>query len=631
MKLIAIRPLKDCNPDYLKLLSTEETYFLCNNYEIDKEDRITETSGLPIGFFSTKKPNINVQAIVGKNGSGKSTLIELFFGAINNIAFDHQKIKIADIIKLKGLRMEIYYETDTFYKARIFDDAISFSKYDGRSKKINIPIKTEAVDLKDFFYSIVVNYSHYAYNNYIEGNEWLEGLFHKNDGYRTPIVLNPFRNRGNIDINSENHLVKSRLIANLLLSTKDNHFREITKNLYATHLQLSVDRKNIKRYKTLYTKSKDKTEQKITIKELYLDEEDLLSRLDRHFKFGYKNLDKKKYKVAIDYIVYKLVSIALKYYNHEDDYFSKEEDRFNESKLSHFFNELFIDTSHVTLKLRQTINFLKFKHIELKKQTIPLDTLSKINSKILSSRRKIKVESIDLIPPPIFNTEILLTPVKQKEKRVPFKMLSSGEKQMIYSVSSILYHILNLESVPSNTKKRTAYRHINIVLEEIEMYAHPEMQRTYIKYIIESIERLSLERTQSINLCFVTHSPFILSDIPETNILFLNEQGTPEPLSASLKTFGGNIHDLLAHSFFLKEGAIGAFALDKIDNIIKHLTDEKLLSSTSEQRNDLIENIQLIGEPFLRNKLLDMYYMKFGKQTRIQELEAELKKLRAND
>ncbi|MGQ4827985.1 hypothetical protein, partial [Enterococcus faecalis] len=88
---------------------------------------------------------------------------------------------------------------------------------------------------------------------------------------------------------------------------------------------------NIKRYKTLYTKSKDKTEQKITIKELYLDEEDLLSRLDRHFKFGYKNLDKKKYKVAIDYIVYKLVSIALKYYNHEDDYFSKEEDRFNES------------------------------------------------------------------------------------------------------------------------------------------------------------------------------------------------------------------------------------------------------------------------------------------------------------
>lgn len=629
MKLIAIRPLKDCNPDYLKLLSTEETYFLCNNYKIDLEDKITETAGLPIGFFSTKMPHINVQAIVGKNGSGKSTLIELFFGAINNIAFDHQKIKIADIIKLKGLRMDVYYETDTFYKARIFDDAIFFSKYDGRSKKINIPIKTEAVDLKDFFYSIVVNYSHYAYNNDIEGNEWLEGLFHKNDGYRTPIVLNPFRDSGNIDINSENHLVKSRLIANLLLPIKDNHFREITKNLHASHLQLSVDRKNIKRNKILYIKSKDKAEQKITIKELQLNEEDLLGRLDRHFKFGYKHLDKKKYKVAIDYLVYKIVNIALKYYNHEDYYFSKEEDRFNESKLSHFFNELFIDTSHVTLKLRQTINFLKFKHIELKKQTIPLDTLSKINSKILSSRRKIKIESIDLIPPPIFNTEILLTPVTQKEKRVPFKLLSSGEKQMIYSVSSILYHILNLESVSSNTRKRTAYRHINIVLEEIEMYAHPEMQRTYIKYIIESIGRLSLERTQSINLCFVTHSPFILSDIPGTNILFLNEQGTPEPLSPSLKTFGGNIHDLLAHSFFLKEGAIGAFALDKIDNIIKRLTDEKLLSNTNEERNDLIENIQLIGEPFLRNKLLDMYYTKFDKQPRIQELEAELKKLRA--
>lgn len=631
MKLIAIRPLEDCNPDYLKLLSTEETYFLCNNYKIDQEDKITEIACLPVGFFSTKKPHINVQAIVGKNGSGKSTLIELFFGVINNIAFDHQKIKIADIKKLEGLRIEIYYETDTFYKAVIFDDTISFFKYDGRSKKINIPIKREAVDLKDFFYSIVVNYSHYAYNNDLDGNEWLEGLFHKNDGYRTPIVLNPFRDSGNIDINSENHLVKSRLIANLLLPTEDNYFREITKNLHASHLKLSVERKKTKRNKTLYTKSKDKAEQKITIKELHLDEADLLSRLDRYFKFGYKNLDKKKYKIAIDYIVYKLVSIALKYYNHEDDYFSKEDDRFNESKLEHFFDALFIDTSHITLKLRQTINFLKFEHIELEEQTIPLDTLSKINNDILSKRRTIRVESIELIPPPIFNTEILLTPVKQKGKRIPFKMLSSGEKQMIYSVSSILYHILNLESVPSNTTKRTVYRHINVVLEEIEMYAHPEMQRTYIKYIIGSIERLSLKRTQSINLCFVTHSPFILSDIPEMNILFLNEQGTSEPLSASLKTFGGNIHDLLADSFFLKEGAIGAFALDKIDNIIKQLTGEKLLSSTNEQRNDLIENIQLIGEPFLRNKLLDMYYTKFDKQRRIDELEAELIKLKAND
>ncbi len=631
MKLIAIRPLEGCNSKYLKLLSTKELYLLCNNYEIDGEDKIIETVSLPKGFFSSKMPEINVQAIVGKNGSGKSTIIELLFRALNNIAFDYQKIKIADISKIEGLRVEVYYETDTFYKVRIIDDEILFFKYDGRSKKINISIINESIDLKDLFYSIVVNYSHYAYNvSDMDENEWIDGLFHKNDAYRTPIVLNPYRIRGNIDINSENHLVKSRLIANLLLPIKDNHFREITKNLYASHLVLSVNRKG-KRNKTLYTKSKDKTESRITIKELHLDEDDLLIRLDRYYKFDYKNLDKKQYRIAVDYVVYKLVSIALKYYNHEDSYFSKEEDRFNESKLDDFFDEIFKDTSHITLKLRQTINYLKFKHIELKKQTLTLEELSKTNNDILSKRKTIKVENIELIPPPIFNTEIILTPINEKTKRVPFRMLSSGEKQMIYSVSSILYHILNLESVSSNTKKRTAYRYINVILEEIEMYAHPEMQRNYVKNLIESIERLSLKRTLSVNLCFITHSPFILSDIPDQNILFLTELGTPEPLAKSLKTFGGNIHDLLAHSFFLKEGAIGAFALDKINKIIEQLAEENIKDYTEEDKSELLKNIQLIGEPFLRNKLLDMYYIKFDKQKRIDELEAELKKLKIND
>lgn len=626
MKIIAIRPLKDCRPDYIKLLSTGTIYFLLNNFEIDQEDKITEKISLPKNFFSSIKPQINIQAIVGKNGSGKSTLIELLFRAINNIAFDYQKIKIADIRKLEKLKVEIYFETDTFYKVRIDDDKISFFKYDGRSKKINIPIKNEAINLKDFFYSIVVNYSHYAYNAN-DNDKWMDGLFHKNDGYRTPLVLNPFRKQGNIDINSENHLVKSRLISNLLLPITDNHFRNISKNLYASDLELRVNKiSGNKPYKELY-RLKDKTS--ITMKEVILDKDDLLRRLDSYFKFGYKTLDLNKYQIAIDYVIYKLVSIALKYYNHEDDYFLKEEKQFNNSKIDQFFKEIYEDTSHITLKLRQTIIFLKFKHIELKDQVISLENLSKINNDILK-RKTAKAVSIELLPPPIFTIEVVLTSVNNKKKKVPFRTLSSGEKQMIYSVSSILYHILNLESVSSNTQKRTAYRHINVVLEEVEMYAHPEMQRTYIDYIIKSIEKLSLRRTLGINICFITHSPFILSDIPESNILFLNEVGLPEPLAEKLKTFGGNIHDLLAQSFFLTEGAVGAFALNKIDHTIKTLKEKNMENSTDDERNEILENINIIGEPFLRNKLLDMYYLKFEKEKRIAELEAKLQKLKSN-
>lgn len=45
---------------------------------------------------------------------------------------------------------------------------------------------------------------------------WIKGVFHKNDGYLAPLVLNPKRTKGNIDINIENHLAKSRLMSSEL-------------------------------------------------------------------------------------------------------------------------------------------------------------------------------------------------------------------------------------------------------------------------------------------------------------------------------------------------------------------------------------------------------------------------------
>ncbi|NLR57638.1 ATP-binding cassette domain-containing protein [Chitinophaga polysaccharea] len=639
MKLIAIRPLEGCNPNYLKLLTAGKTYFFCNNFAIDENDAITEAKILPVDFFSNGALQISVEAVVGKNGSGKSTLIELLFRAINNIAYEFQKTRIADLIKIKDLRVEFFYLTDTFYKVKIIDNEITFFKYDKKSKKINLALNR--FSLKDFFYSIVVNYSHYAYNvNELDEDDWIDGLFHKNDGYRTPLVLNPLRTNGNIDINSENHLVKSRLISNLLHQSADKHFRQLTPKLLAKYLKLTINKS--KRGTVLYRKvtnsevtPKDNfgivsTEQDVTLNDLKINKHLLLKRLDGYYKFSYNKLDKEKYEVATDYLLYKMVSIALKYYNYEGPFFSKEKGQFDESMLDLFLEKLYNDTSHITIKLRQTVNFLKYGHIDFKDQEISLDALSKVNADLIEKHRRYGLENIELIPPPIFDTQILMVSEYDNIKKIAFKFLSSGEKQMIYSVSSILYHIINLDSVPSSRGKRIAYRYINVILEEIEMYAHPEMQRTYLKYILDSIKNLPLKRTKGINLCFLTHSPFILSDLPECNVLFLNEDGSPEPITQSLKTFGGNIHDLLAHSFFLKEGAIGAFALEKIEAVIKQLSDDtqdkKLIND-----DELLLYINLIGEVFLRNKLLDMYYSKFNKQKRIEELEAQLKKLKNND
>ena len=72
--------------------------------------------------------------------------------------------------------------------------------------------------LRQFFFTIVNNYSFHSYNVDDYGEEsvgkdkiWINSLFHKNDGYLTPVVLNPFRREGRLDIRKETLLTNSRL------------------------------------------------------------------------------------------------------------------------------------------------------------------------------------------------------------------------------------------------------------------------------------------------------------------------------------------------------------------------------------------------------------------------------------
>ena len=89
--------------------------------------------------------------------------------------------------------------------------------------------------MKNWFYTIVINYSLYAYNfrDYIyektcaekietlrdqmddvpheEDYYWLKGVFHKNDGYQTPIVVNPMRQNGYINAQKENQTYRPLL------------------------------------------------------------------------------------------------------------------------------------------------------------------------------------------------------------------------------------------------------------------------------------------------------------------------------------------------------------------------------------------------------------------------------------
>lgn len=112
--------------------------------------------------------------------------------------------------------------------------------------------------------------------------------------------------------------------------------------------------------------------------------------------------------------------------------------------------------------------------------------------------------TMELMPPPIFNSEIIMKRDKD-EAEIPFYKLSSGERQFLFLMSSVIYHVMNIKSVPTS---RIAYRYVNIILDEVELCFHPEYQRTFLYKLLQSIQRLHLNTYCGFNIIITTHSPF---------------------------------------------------------------------------------------------------------------------------
>lgn len=177
------------------------------------------------------------------------------------------------------------------------------------------------------------------------------------------------------------------------------------------------------------------------------------------------------------------------------------------------------------------------------------------------------------------------------------------------------------------------YEHINIIFEEIELYFHPELQRTYIKRLFDGIKQIDISNIKSLNICFVTHSPFVLSDIPARNILALKKD-IEDTSKITLSTFGANIHEMLKNSFFLNNGSIGEYASWIIKQIITELdiivSKKNGYTTLCQQYTEIHNKIMLIDEPIIRNVLLNEFYKAFPTKDidlKIAELKKQIEEL----
>lgn len=632
MRLIGIHIDQNKTHSFVRKSLKDEWYPFYEGilYPPHKEDIKSWNNDSKMDLYTISSiPNIKVSisCVVGKNGSGKSSLLDIMYAIINNFSYTH----LRKIVRQYGVHLcaangvyaslfyeqqgEIYEVRSIANQARLYKENELVSFEDGNLRRVLHEF---------FFYTVALNYSLYSFNKLdylypqdkrINGN-WIDGLFHKNDAYYTPMSLNPFRTNGNIDVNKENGLAMQRLSALAL------YFDSKGKNFIPGYKAVKL------RYKL-----RPDYEKSIVEKFAVWKEPAKLNYFYDKFKRSYDSsginrqiLGAELYNDVISYMACKAVKIGLTYAD-----FKRE---MTDDRVDQYLKKIADDNSHITYKIRQCQEFAKHSIYERDAE------LHEIPLNAIYGSRPIKTyeEAFELLPPSFYDMDVLFEKEENGDQvlgkygnRISFKSMSSGEKQLMYSLSSILYHIQNLESVEDDAF-RVSYEHINLVLDEVELYSHPEYQRTFVADMLDRLSWLQINYPiKSINILLVTHSPFILSDIPKSNILYLKEGKAVTDTSSFVNTLGANVNDILHQSFFLENGFMGEHIQRKIQSLIRFLKSDAV--ETNEWNiKKATQTINTLGDELVASQLRLLLAKKqiADKNSYRSWLEQELDRLKGN-
>ncbi|MBP3206680.1 MAG: AAA family ATPase [Campylobacter sp.] len=532
--------------------------FKCSYNTDTNELTINETENKIDDIFPK---NISVLALIGENGSGKSALAEMIFLLFyqprdSDYSANNQKNKtllpkiLSDERKKYGT-WAIVYNNGSFYISYLD----THYAHPPKKPNCNVEINQLEHDVFNLYYNPSVEAYSSFFREYFQ-NQYISTIFEQS--YKPKSIINavyfPNKDKDILNLNKiQNETIlkmfkaKKKIDENIIFDTFGDGIKFIPKN-------------------AKFEKPK----------------KDDITRFRNNEKFE-EIINKAKHDLTLHSLYEYIVILAVEFSNSE----------FNDKFNSYFFtdNDFIKYFENLYAKSKENnIDFLNFAYNDVENfktfaQKLKKRDNKKFRDRIMDENKILLVDFYDIAnlidKMEDYNIDCLNDNEAQKhlddilpyipsfievdaedETGRKFNDLSNGEKTAIGFAYSLLYYISYYENYA---------KEFNIILDEIETAFNPNWQRKLVNLVVKLLENLQKNekfKDKKFMLTILSHSPFVLSDIPSQNVVFL-ENGK-QKYNEIKQTFGANIHTLLSHGFFMKD-LVGEFAASKIDEVISFL------------------------------------------------------------